>query len=303
MKNDYFQCTVECLKPDPDRKGYFLLTEPHLLYMSEDQAGSYLKAMENPDYTSSFHNPTVKIIESNLPEIFRDFGKGVSLIDLGPGYPDKSMPIAKYLRQRGIPCKYVPVDISSSFLEIAKKSIAPIAEQVYPIHDRFETCLEQIPSEVYQYTTYCMIGLTFMNFVPEHILILLKDIARDQGRVIIASELITKQNTTEKIINSYRARETKLVGFGPLQHLGLNIDELAYNPVFSNGRVELQFQLKAKPGDILQRLGVKEGNTIITAVSYRYTKDEINALMGRYFKRHHTFLSMDGATALAVGEQ
>lgn len=303
MKKSYFQQTVEGLRPDPERQGYFLLTEPHLLYMSNDQAKSYLEAMEDPEYAASFHCPTVKLIESNLPGIFRNVGGSVSLIDLGPGYPDKSIPMARYLKEHGVRFTYIPVDISKSFLDIAAGAMAPFAVQVHPIHAKFETCSKLIPSSARQHTTYCMIGLTFMNFIPDQILLLLKKISHDQGRVIIASELITEHNTTEKILHSYLAPEAQQVGFGPLRHLGLSDDELAYHPIFTNGRVELQFSLKEDPGEELQRLGLKKGSIIVTAVSYRYRKEEIEALMERYFSSYRTFLSPDGATVLAVGEQ
>lgn len=303
MRNEYFQQTIACLRPDPGRRGYFLLTEPHLLYMSADQAKSYLEAMEDPDYASSFHCPTVKLIESNLPEIFWNVSESVSLIDLGPGYPAKSIPMAKYLQEQGVHCTYIPVDVSNHFLEIAEKTMAPFAARVYPIHATFETCSGHIPSGALRQTTYCMIGLTFMNFMSDQILPLLKEISHNQGRVIIASELVTEHNTIEKILSSYRTPEAQQVGFGPLHHLGLAGDQLTYHPVFANGRVELQFSLNGDPNDELQSLGLREGNIIVTAVSYRYRKEEITALMDRYFKSYRTFISMDGATMLAVGEQ
>jgi hypothetical protein len=303
MRNKYFQQTAACLRTDPTRQGHFLLTEPHLLYMSDEQADSYLEAMHDPDYTSSFHCPTVKLIESNLPGIFENLGEAISLIDLGPGYPDKSIPMAKYLKEHGVQCTYIPVDISNSFLEIAAKAMSPLVARVHPIHATFEACSGHIPSSTSQHTTYCMIGLTFMNFMPDQIMPLLKKISRDRGRVIIASELITEHNSTERILSSYRTIEAQQVGFGPLHNLGLSGDEITYHPVFSNGRVELQFRLNGNPNETLQRLGLKEGHIIVTAVSYRYREEEITALMRRYFKSHRIFLSMDGSTLLTVGEQ
>jgi hypothetical protein len=303
MRSKYFEQTAACLRTDPTRQGYFLLTEPHLLYMSDEQADSYLEAMHDPDYTSSFHCPTVKLIESNLPEIFGDVGEAISLIDLGPGYPDKSIPMAKYLKEHSVRCTYIPVDISHSFLEIAAGVMSPFVARVHPIHATFEACSEYIPSSACQHTMYCMIGLTFMNFMPDQIMPLLKEISRDRGRVIIASELVTEHNSTEKILSSYRTIEAQQVGFGPLHNIGLASDELTYHPVFANGRVELQFRLNGNPNETLQSLGLRDGNIIVTAVSYRYREEEITALMQRYFKSNRIFLSMDGSTLLAVGEQ
>jgi len=302
MNKNLFQETIQCLKPDPKRAGYFLLNEPHLLYLSDEQADIYLDAMESEDYSSSFHGPTVDTIKSNLPDIFSNIGEGVSLIDLGPGYPDKSLPMVRYLKDQQVPCKYVPVDISQPFLDIAAHHIKPFVEQVYPVHALFETCAGQVPAKVYQYTTYCMIGLTFMNFPPEMLLPLLKDIAGDLGRVIVASELLTAQKTTEVVLMSYRTKEAQAVGFGPLKHLGFQENGLTYQPVFANGRVELHYKLEQEPGEALQALGVKSGDTMVTAVSHRYTEEQLNQLLGGYFKSHRVFTSHDGGTAVAVGQ-
>ncbi|MDQ7826434.1 MAG: L-histidine N(alpha)-methyltransferase [Candidatus Eremiobacteraeota bacterium] len=89
---------------------------------------------------------------------------------------------AKYLQQQGVPCTYLPVDISTAFLEIAARAMAPFVARICPIHATFETCSGRIPSSAYEHTAYCMIGLTFMNFMPDRILPLLKEISRDQGR-------------------------------------------------------------------------------------------------------------------------
>ncbi len=252
MNDTLFQETIRFLKPDPGRPGHFLLTEPHLLYLSDEQADDYLKAMKSKAYSSSFHGPTVQIIKSNLPAMFSSIGAGVSLIDLGPGYPDKSLPIVRYLKDHAMPCRYVPVEISQPFLDIAVRHIEPLVERVYPVHAPFERCASQIPPEIYHYTTYSMIGLTFMNFPPESLLPLLKRIAGDRGRVVVASELLTAQKTTEVVLTSYRTKEAQAVGFGPLKHLGIHEDDVTYRPVFANGRVELHYRLEHEPGEALQ---------------------------------------------------
>ncbi|MEW6366505.1 MAG: L-histidine N(alpha)-methyltransferase [Acidobacteriota bacterium] len=299
---DLFQETIRFLKPDCTRPGHFLLTEPHLLYLSDDQADAYLDAMKSEAYSSSFHGPTVQIIKSNLAAIFSDIGAGVSLIDLGPGYPDKSLPMVRFLKDKAVPCRYVPIDISQPFLDLAVSHIEPFVERAYPVHEPFETCAGQIPAEIYQHTTYCMIGLTFMNFPPESLLPLLKRIAGDRGRVIIASELLTAQKTSEAVLMSYRTKEAQAVGFGPLRHLGIRENDVTYRPIFANGRVELHYRLEREPDRALQAAGLTSGHTIVTAVSYRYTHEQLEQLLGQYFDSYKVFPFHDGGEAVAVGQ-
>lgn len=301
MSGNLFRETIQYLKPDPGRGGYFLLTEPHLLYLSDEQADTYLDVMKSEDYASSFHGPTVEIIVSNLPLIFSDIEVGVALIDLGPGYPDKSLPMVRYLKGQEVPCKYIPIDISQPFLELAARHVEPFVEQVVPVHARFETCVDHIPREIYQYTAYCMIGLTFMNFAPEMLLPLLKDIAGRNGRVIVASELLTEEKTEGVVLKSYRTEEAQAVGFGPLKHLEVKEEGVTYQPVFANTRVELQYRLEEEPGDSLRALGVRCGDVIVTAVSYRYTQGRLSELMEGNFASYQVFTSNDRGTAVAVG--
>jgi uncharacterized SAM-dependent methyltransferase len=302
MTSALFDEVLRRLKPDLHRPGYFLLNEPHLLYLSDEQSELYLDAMKSEDYSSSFHGPTVAILKANLDAIFADVGRAVSLIDLGPGYPDKSLPIVAFLKGRGIACTYVPVDISRKFLDLAAGTVAPLVERVCPVHAMFEACAGRIPPEIYRDSTYCMIGLTFMNFPPDDLLPLLKRLARDRGRVIVATELLTAAKTPEVILRSYRTDEARAVGFGPLEHLGLREGDVSYCPAFVNGRVELQYTLRRAPSGQTELLPLKAGHTVVTAVSYRYTRAELVAILERHFAAHRIFESDDGGAAVAVGE-
>jgi len=87
-----------------------------------------------------------------------------------------------------------------------------------------------------------------------------------------------------------------------LKYLGLQESELTYKPIFVNGRVELHYRLEREPSAVLQTFGVKSGDTIVTAVSYRYTQEQLNQLLGQYFISHQVFMSNDEGTAVAVGQ-
>lgn len=300
MQTDLSHKVLPYLKVDKKRKGYFLLNEPHLLYLSDEQSNLYLDVMKSEDYSASFHGPTVEIINKALSDLFSETGKGVTLIDMGPGYPDKSLPMVRYLKDRQVPCVYVPVDISRSFLDIAAQHVRPYVERVHPVHAPFEECRAFIPGDVYRYTAFCMIGLTFMNFFPEKLLPLLKNIAGENGFVIVASELLTSQKSPDVVLASYRTREAQDFGFGPLKLLGLRQDRVTYQPQFVNGRVELQYCLTQDPGGNLVQTGMKSGDTVVTAVSYRYTTGQLSSLLEQYFRRHQMFISRDGGTALAL---
>src|SRR4051812_16533992 len=127
----HFDETFKHLTPYPGKSNSFLLIEPHLLYLGAQQADDYLELMKNPKYAESFHSDTVKLIQREVLQLFPGNLKGVTLIDLGPGYPDKSLPIAASLINRKIALDYIPVDISERFLEIAEQHLKPLARSTH----------------------------------------------------------------------------------------------------------------------------------------------------------------------------
>ena len=106
--------------------------KPHLLYQEGEQADAYLQAMKNPEYSDSFHSETVKIIAENKDKIF-GISPEISLIDLGPGYPDKALAAAKWLNENSS-LDYYPVDVSQMYLDIAVDAMRPHCRFIRPIH-------------------------------------------------------------------------------------------------------------------------------------------------------------------------
>lgn len=121
MPNTTFHETLKYLRQTSANT--YELTEPHLLYLSGDQSQAYLNAMDDDAYSGTFHNATVEIIKNNLARFFPEDWQELSLIDLGPGYPDKSIPIADYFQSKGY--------ILHHFIPIHTGIIATIVENSF----------------------------------------------------------------------------------------------------------------------------------------------------------------------------
>ncbi|MDP2600890.1 MAG: L-histidine N(alpha)-methyltransferase [Deltaproteobacteria bacterium] len=276
------------------------LTEPHLLYLDDEQAVGYLKLMQDQSYSKSFHNETVQLIENHLNDLFPSGERSISLIDLGPGYPDKALPMAKFLRNKNTEIYYYPVDVSLKYLDLAKEEMAPFCKGVFPINALFESAYEQMPKDAYERPVFVMIGLTFMNFPGSSILQLLKQLARRQGGgwAIFATELITPQNQIDGILNAYRGETMGEFTFGPLRHLGFNYDRSTFEPIYENHRVEHRFTIEEEmPG-----VPILKGDMVVTAISYRYSLDEITNILHKNFTNGTIWCSPSNKTALLLGE-
>ncbi len=273
------------------------LTEPHLLYLDSEQSDQYLQVMQDRQYATTFHNDTVQLIHAHLDELFADPAAAISLIDLGPGYPDKSLPIAQFLKARSQAVHYYPVDVSREYLGIAQEAMAPYCTEVVPIHALFDQAARLLPATASQRCVHVLIGLTFMNFPQRQILALLKHLAGStQGRVIFASELITAENPIETILQAYRGEAMRTFSFGPLRHLGLRDSMATFVPTFGHQRVEMRFSLQ----EDVPALALQKGDTVITAVSYRYTPEELAQILRDHFTDGQIWHSESGKTALVM---
>lgn len=297
-----FDSILKHLTHDPSDPNKFYLIEPHLLYTSDEQAKDYLAMMQSTQYSSGFHTPTVQIIKSHLDDLFEKYTNGLSFVDLGPGYPDKALPVAEYFQSKNQDFDYYPVDVSPEFLRVSEKAMQGKATKVLPIQSLFETCQDQLPKSIYEQKPLVIcLGLTFMNFDSQVILNLLKNLAGQNGKVLIASELITESKTVDDILSQYDHDETRDFSFGLLKQMGVQADDVVYKPQFKNHRVEMTFQFIKTPVPALQNKGLKVGSEIVVAVSYRYRLEDLKVLMNKNFKTHQIQLSDDKSTAVVLG--
>lgn len=256
--------------------------------------------MAKPDYSSGFHSETISLINSHVTSLARAESAELVLIDLGPGFPDKALPIAKHCVLLGKKLEYWPVDVSSLFLEVAAKEVSPYAKGVTPINARFE----DLPTVLQRYSMgssrLAMLGLTFMNFKPHYILRILKSIAGPTGRALVATELIDSEASIAQVLERYCLNEARAVAFGPLKQLGISEDDCSYQVTFQNGRVEMSFAVNGLIPHGLESQGFCRGDRVLTAISYRYRSEQFADLMAAHFSSVEIFKSETGKTAIAV---
>lgn len=253
--------------------------------------------MGDEDYHSSFHNQTVEVLQSDPKGLLGDLSSSVvSYFDLGPGYPDKSLPLLKWMASNQCQVTYMPVDISASFLMVAEKAVNPYVKASQGFHCKFD----ELPSRISAHgkgQVMVMLGLTFMNFTSDTIISLLKVIAGKGGKVIIASELANAK-TEESITSSYRSEEARKLGFGPLANLGFCPEDFDYRVRFYASRVEMYFI--ARKASAQDGVAFKAGEEIVTAISYRYTSEILQGLLKQFFTSFVMKKSKDGGTAVIV---
>jgi hypothetical protein len=274
--------------------GLWEFTSPHVLYLTTEQGKTYSSNKEDTDY-NRFHDETVEIIDNNKQDILSYFDTDFTLVDLGPEYPDKTLPLMKEMHRQNRSLHYIPVDINPDYVQIAVNAAMPFAQKIYGMQSLFEECADKIPTESYS-SRFVFIGLTFMNFDPDKIIQMMKIIAGQGGTIGIATELITDQNSIHDIISHYQNENVRQFALGPIKNLDIDHHKIEFDIRFDNHRVEVGFIFKSPA----PHLGINIDDRMIVAVSHRYTINEFEYILKAAGSMSRLWLSKSGRTTFAI---
>ena len=274
--------------------GLFEITSPHVLYLSQEQAVAYSGNKQDDDYRS-FHDETVLLARRHAVDITATMPNDFALIDLGPEYPDKTIPVLEQAALSAKSCHYLPVDINPDYVQIAADAALPFTHRVSGITSLFEDCACVLPKDSPNYRLV-FIGLTFMNFVPKDILSTMTEISGG-GSICVASELLSPENPETKIVKNYCNPHVKEFAFQPLKNLGFDKCDVNYSVRFNEDRVEIGFVSRtSKP-----ELDVAINDFLLIGKSYRYTEETLReTLQENTGKEPKIWVSPNKNAALAL---
>jgi uncharacterized SAM-dependent methyltransferase len=229
-----------------------------------------------------------------------------NLIDLGCGDGQKASLFIHKLAQH-MKIRYCPIDISAYMVSKAAKTIrstkvGEVLEFNWNISD-FENLNNITP--LFRETNFethfmMLLGNTLGNFDREDILHGIKTSMNKDDILLIGNGLTneTKQLWTneykDNIINNWLIQIP--------QQLGLSKNDIEYDVRFINSRIEELYILqKDKTIKHLGRtLNFKKGDVIITAISYKYSKNKFEKILRKFFSNVNIYVNTDQTYALAL---
>ena len=123
---------------------------------------------------------------------------------------------------------------------------------------------------------------------------------KDGDLLLIGNGLDNRKS--EDIIKAYQNSQIDNWLVKILLQIGLKRDNLKYGVRFKNSRVEEYYSIQEDT--VISFLGrtvmFNKGDQIITAVSYKYDKDDFMSYLKMYFGDVKLFGSKDGSYALAL---
>jgi len=257
-----------------------LFDQPYHLYLDDVQSQAYINMIDAENFSTLLHEPTLNLINKYKEKILSGFKGRLSFFDLGPGLPTKTIPLLKQLQINKIDFDYYPVDISQNFLKITEKEISNFGITCNSINSYFE----DLPNNPILDTSdekLFFIGLTFNNYRPDKILSMLKKMAGKKGTCLIITEYFKKKNI-ETILIPYKDKYAEHFNYLSLHLAGIKKERLQYFTEFRNQRIEMGFKALEKLV-ITKDLIIEKDTEIITAISYRFSKDTLIKHINRYF--------------------
>jgi hypothetical protein len=233
------------------------------IYESLQEADTpYFGLVTKPE--QNYLSSIAKDIATLLPDHF-------DYIDLGPGTEHKEQFLFDELKRQGKAFRYVPVDISEYFLNLAVVHASRQAVEVSALKASFEELPELLGQPIAP--RFVSLGLTFSNYSPQEILALLKDIAGENGFAFINAQIRDRVDMPQ--LQSIYQDDAVHLADEKLQLIGLNPDTDASSRTVDDGfRVWCTI---LRSNEELKKLGINEGGKLMVFESLRYTKESLES--------------------------
>ena len=240
-----------------------------LIYISSG-AEVYEQLQEaNTPYFKLVTKPEHEYLESIAKSVAEMLPNNFEYIDLGPGTEHKEQFLFDELKKQGKTFTYIPVDISDHFLDVAEQHV----KNQGIIVQRMKASFEELPELLGSPTVprFVSIGLTFSNYAPQDILMLLKKIAGENGYVFINAQMRDRVDMAElqKVYQDDVVHlvddKVRLIGLDPVQDITPRLADDGF-------RVSCFILRSSKK---LEEIGIKNGDMLIVFQSLRYTKDSL----------------------------
>ena len=259
------------------------ISDPANLYLTDRQARLYEAATaQNCEYEVHINQPIESLLFRNFKNIFKSTYSNVDFIDLGPGYPAKSMIILEYLQKICQNLSYYPVDVSDYFLARASEAAAIRGIKVQKIKCRFEDLSISIDSLCGSTADRIFfLGLTFCNFEIGNICRIIESLIGPNDICLVCSQ--SADLASKHLLMPYMNEKVKKFSFGYLMFLGLKADEFIYEPRLIGDCIQTTFVATDK---IKRDVNIVEGSRFITAKSYRHSLRKVYDEIGMCRLRH-----------------
>lgn len=285
----------------------FNIADSKLWYLTPDQAQAFLDLEKSEDYQRAVISKEIHLINDNISEITQDIkDKPLNIIDLGCGDGKKAMLFISYLKDKK-KIRYCPVDISwymvrQAMEELEKAQIKEVIKCQWNISDfeNLSNVSSLLRSAEYKDNFFLFLGNTLWNFEAESILYKIQNCMKNDDILLIGNGLNNKN--LEEMMMAYGSDHLNQLLIKIPNQIGLEDDNLQFWVGFRRSRVEMYYIVKndCRVRFLDKKIDFIAGDQIIVAFSYKYTKEDLDKHLRKYFSRVKLFFSEDLGYAISL---
>lgn len=267
------------------------LADSKLWYLTDQQAQGFIDLENNEDYRKTITGRETGLIKEHIPDILQVLpGSHYNIVDLGCGDGKKAALLIEQLRGK-LQLRYCPIDISSYMVETAAQTIRGLnAGEVIQFRENisdFENLSNVVPrfrEGEFQNNFLMLLGNTLGNFDRDDILHGIRQAIKDKDALLIGNGLNGNRGEDE-VAEPYKDKTLDDFLIHVVKQIGLDPEDVEYSARFKNSRVEMFYRLKADKTvrHLSKSVDFKEDDEVLVAISYKFSKEELEAYLRRFF--------------------
>ncbi len=267
---------VESLKKIDE--GVWDFSDSLLLYTpSGSDTYEQLQEVDTP-YFRLVTKPEREYLQSIAKSVIELLPDNFDYIDLGPGTEHKEQFFFDELKKQGKTFTYIPVDISPRYLEMAQSFAEDQDIPVKTVRSSFEELSDMLSERTVP--RFVSLGLTFSNYEPNEVLPMLGKIAGHNGWSFINAQ-IRDRIDMNALKDVYRADAVHIAD-DKVRLIGLDPENDISERLVDDG-FKVWCTVK-NSNQLLDDIGVKQGDRLLIFQSRRYTKTQLEEIMSGFDK-------------------
>lgn len=271
---------------------------PSKYFYDEEGSDLFEQICELDEYYPT--DSEVSIMEGEIDEIADVIGSHVQLVELGSGSSMKTRILLENCRNLSM---YVPVDISGAFLQtIAQKLHTDYPGlDIRPVAADYTSPFDIPESDAIKKRVIYFPGSTIGNFTRQRASAFLETVGENLSPgdgLLIGVDLKKEIGVLEAAYNDSRGKTAEfnkniLTRINREIGADFDLDKFRHRAFYDAGEGRIEMHLESLLNQAVcingTKISFKEGETIHTENSHKYTTDEFEEIAGDHFKRLKTW--------------
>lgn len=286
----------------------------YFLYIGDTGVTNWLTLEYSEKIPISTH--LTQLLRNSMPSISNSIPPGMNVVSIGVGRGEKERIILEELIKKSAPV-YYPIDISTQMVDMALETVHDLPVEKIGLVGLFED-FPELESYWRFPILFCMLGNIFCNYEPEYILKTVHEHLHDNDLFLFDSHMFFLTEDTESIRknteNMYQSQQNVLFNIGPLVSYGMDSENCEFKLDMFPKKTAVGMVYKmhktlhiCKDSTIAcgsRSVTLRAGEILQLGFTYRYTFDQIEALLNQYeFEALKMFFSIGQPNILVLARK